>query len=62
MESSKLSLSTTVCDRGVPFAFAPYAEVSKKDYRGYYGLGQAYELMKVPNLALYFYMRAHKLK
>lgn len=37
-------------------------EVNKKDYRGWYGLGQAYELLNMHNYALHYYQRGTALR
>lgn len=37
-------------------------DVNRKDYRAWYGLGQAYELMSMHNYALHYYQRATALK
>ncbi len=37
-------------------------EANKHDFRGYYGLGHAYEIIRMPEYALYYYKQAHKLK
>jgi len=36
--------------------------INKKDFRGHYGLGQAYEILKMPHMAMYFYKSAHTLR
>ncbi|VDK56122.1 unnamed protein product [Anisakis simplex] len=33
-----------------------------KDYRGWYGLGQLYDILKMPSYSLYYYQQAHKCK
>ena len=38
------------------------SEANKHDFRGYYGLGQTYEILKMPHFALYYYKQAHKLR
>ena len=38
------------------------AEINKNDFRGYYGLGNAYEILKMPYFALHYFRQAHKLK
>lgn len=37
-------------------------EVNKRDYRAWYGLGQTYEILKMPFYCLYYYRRAHQLR
>jgi anaphase-promoting complex subunit 8 len=37
-------------------------DVNRKDYRAWYGLGQAYELLLMPQYALYYYQRATSLR
>ena len=36
--------------------------INKRDFRGHYGLGQAYEILKMPLMAMYFYKNAHTLR
>ena len=38
------------------------SEANKHDFRGYYGLGQTYEILKMPHYALYYYKQAHRLR
>ena len=38
------------------------AEVSPRDYRAWYGLGQTYEILKMPYYCLYYYKRAQMLR
>ena len=42
------------------FDFDP--EASCKDYRAWYGLGQTYEILKMPYYSLYYYNEAYKLR
>ena len=37
-------------------------EVNRKDYRAWYGLGQAYELLSMHQYALYYYQHATALR
>lgn len=39
-----------------------YVEVNKRDYRAWYGLGQTYEILKMPFYALYYYKQAQLLR
>ena len=36
--------------------------MNKRDYRAWYGLGQTYEILKMPFYCLYYYRRAHQLR
>ncbi len=38
------------------------ADVNRKDYRAWYGLGQAYELLSMHEYALYYYQHATSLR
>lgn len=38
-------------------AYRRAVDVSPRDYRAWYGLGQTYELMKMPYFALYYFRR-----
>jgi hypothetical protein len=38
-----------------PDAYRQAIEVSPRDYRAWYGLGQTYELLQMPYYALYYY-------
>lgn len=38
------------------------ADVNRKDYRAWYGLGQAYALLSMHQYALYYYQRATALR
>ena len=33
--------------------------MNKRDYRAWYGLGQTYEILKMPFYSLYYYKQAH---
>lgn len=47
----------------VPFLCLRHAiEVNKRDYRAWYGLGQTYEILKMPFYCLYYYRKAHQLR
>ena len=37
-------------------------DVNRKDYRAWYGLGQAYELLNMHHYALHYYQRATALR
>ena len=37
-------------------------DINRKDYRAWYGLGQAYELLSMHNYALYYYQHATALR
>ena len=37
-------------------------EVNYRDYRAWYGLGQTYEILKMPFYCLYYYRQAHKFR
>ena len=37
-------------------------ELSPRDYRAWYGLGQTYELLRMPFYALYYFRRATQLR
>lgn len=37
-------------------------EVNNHDFRAWYGLGQTYELLKLPSYCLYYYRQAHMLR
>uniref|UniRef100_A0A1I7XS61 TPR_REGION domain-containing protein n=1 Tax=Heterorhabditis bacteriophora TaxID=37862 RepID=A0A1I7XS61_HETBA len=37
-------------------------EVDESDYRGWYGLGQLYDILKMQSYSLYYYQQAHKCK
>lgn len=39
-----------------------FAEVNKRDYRAWYGLGQAYEILKMHFYSLYYFKIAHQLR
>ena len=39
-----------------------YTDVNPKDYRAWYGLGQAYELLDMPMYAIEYYNRATALR
>lgn len=39
-----------------------YSEVCRCDYRAWYGLGQAYEILKMPMFSLYYYKIAQQLR
>ena len=38
------------------------AEVNRRDYRAWYGLGQTYEILKMPYYCLYYYKQAQMLR
>ena len=37
-------------------------EVNRRDYRAWYGLGQTYEILKMPYYCLYYYKQAQELR
>ena len=37
-------------------------DLNPRDYRAWYGLGQTYELLNMPNYALYYFRRATQLR
>ncbi|KAK6035994.1 tetratricopeptide repeat protein, partial [Cooperia oncophora] len=37
-------------------------EVDPQDYRGWYGLGQMYDIIKMPTYSLFYYQQAHLCK
>jgi anaphase-promoting complex subunit 8 len=39
-----------------------FSEVNWLDYRAWYGLGQAYEILKMPHFSQYHYKRAQALR
>lgn len=39
-----------------------HAEVNKRDYRAWYGLGQSYEILKMHYYSLYYFKMAHQLR
>lgn len=47
-----------------PLALAPIAlsDINPKDYRAWYGLGQAYEILQMHLYAIYYYRRATALR
>jgi anaphase-promoting complex subunit 8 len=42
--------------------FPPALEMNMRDFRAWYGLGQAYEILKMPLYSLYYYRMAQSLK
>lgn len=45
-----------------PFIFFNLPEVNRRDYRAWYGLGQTYEILKMPFYGLYYYKQAQLLR
>jgi len=43
-------------------AYRKAIEVNYRDYRAWYGLGQTYEILKMPFYCLYYYRQAHKFR
>lgn len=39
-----------------------FTEINARDYRAWYGLGQIYEQVKLPNYALYYFAHARDLR
>lgn len=39
-----------------------FTEINIRDYRAWYGLGQIYELIKLPNYALFYFAHARELR
>lgn len=39
-----------------------FSEVNRRDYRAWYGLGQTYEILKMPFYCLYYYKQAQQLR
>jgi len=46
----------------LPFLFLNLLEVNRRDYRAWYGLGQTYEILKMPFYGLYYYKQAQLLR
>ena len=46
----------------INFLFFLLLEVNCRDYRAWYGLGQTYEILKMPFYCLYYYRQAHKFR
>lgn len=44
------------------FIFLNLPEVNRRDYRAWYGLGQTYEILKMPFYGLYYYKQAQLLR
>lgn len=42
--------------------FFNFLDVNRRDFRAWYGLGQAYEILKMPFFSLYYYKIAQKLR
>ena len=42
--------------------FLQFVEVNRRDYRAWYGLGQSYEILKMPLYSLYYYKIAQQLR
>lgn len=55
------AVSNILCSR-VPLGARHAIEVNKRDYRAWYGLGQTYEILKMPFYCLYYYRKAHQLR
>lgn len=62
----KLTVEPWVGDRFSPFlrrlTHLHEEDVNRKDYRAWYGLGQAYELLSMHHYALHYYQRATALR
>lgn len=43
-------------------AYRSAVEINQKDYRAWYGLGQAYELLGLPYYALHYFRRATQVR
>lgn len=39
-----------------------FTEINNRDYRAWYGLGQTYEILKMPFYCLYYYKQAQQLR
>lgn len=44
------------------YIFLNLLEVNRRDYRAWYGLGQTYEILKMPFYGLYYYKQAQLLR
>lgn len=42
--------------------FLHIIEVNRHDYRAWNGLGQTYDILKMPGYSLYYYKQAHRLR
>jgi anaphase-promoting complex subunit 8 len=58
--SIPLGLKNEVADR--PCLSLHHVDVNRKDYRAWYGLGQAYELLNMHQYALHYYQHATALR
>lgn len=43
-------------------SFPLFPEVNRRDYRAWYGLGQSYEILKMPYYSLYYYKNSQQLR
>jgi hypothetical protein len=59
--SVRLSIHMFLCV-DVAFLIYSHADVNRKDYRAWYGLGQAYELLNMHQYALHYYQHATALR
>ena len=44
------------------FPYFVHSGVNPQDFRGWYGLGQTYELLNMPYYSLYYFKEAQKLR
>ena len=51
-----------ICTAPVSIFLETFPDVNRKDYRAWYGLGQAYELLNMHQYALYYYQHATSLR
>jgi hypothetical protein len=58
----KLLVSDSTAKTGKPLSRKRCSDVNAKDYRAWYGLGQAYELLDMPMYAIEYYNQATALR
>eukprot|EP00057_Strongylocentrotus_purpuratus_P027870 XP_011682344.1 PREDICTED: cell division cycle protein 23 homolog [Strongylocentrotus purpuratus] len=46
----------------VPWSLAGGQEVNKRDFRAWYGLGQTYDILRMPFYSLYYYRQAQQVR
>lgn len=57
-----LASATFLLVSHLPFILLNLPEVNRRDYRAWYGLGQTYEILKMPFYGLYYYKQAQLLR
>lgn len=62
IEAYRRGIGMTILEYLEYFHAQVFADINKKDYRAWHGLGQAYELLDMPQYTLHYFQRSTALR